>query len=68
MEHKLETLQRTADKVQLSEYYTLRADAARELVLYATQDPFEAIILAFKYGYAKGGRAAKAGRYSERRA
>ena len=64
----LEVVQRTAAKLEVSEYYDMRASELSALGQYAMEKPHEAVSLAFRYGYAKGGRAAKAGRYSESRA
>lgn len=66
--NRIEVLQRTANKVQVASEYDIRAVDFGELARYAMVNPYSAVHLAYKYGYAKGGRAAKAGKYKERRA
>ena len=58
---------KTADKVtnRVANGYGLKAVEAMQLMQLAADQPYYAVQIAFQYGYVMGGRAAKAGKYSE---
>ena len=56
---------KTASRADVDRYYDLEAVDLVHLKM-TTDDPYLALVTAFKYGYVMGGRACKAGKYRER--